>query len=496
MTEAVVEAGPAGSAYSLDDLLRFMVDQSASDLHLKPMRPPLLRLKGKLIPIKGPPVKPDQLDQLLRGLLSERQATLLEERLCCEFGYSLKGVSRFRGTVFYQRGTLGAVFRRVPFAFPSLDEWGLPEVIKQFAELRTGLILITGPTGSGKSSTLAALMNEIIQKRLVHIVTIEDPIEFLLTDGLGAVTQREVGADTPTFADALRNALRQDPDVIMVGENRDSETMSTTLAAAETGHLVLTTLHTNSAAQTIDRILDMFPAEQHRQVRQQLSSVLRAVVSMQLVERADGKGLVGGIEILRDSPRVSKLVKDGAIAELQEEIEKSVSYYGMQSMNQSLAALVINNVITRAKALESSPNPSDLDLMLRKFFFAGTGSDAPGQEANMAADADYSRIHRLLEIERLYEEQQDRSSDTFGEKDERIRSLEQELASRADYDASVSDRIRQLEDERDRAARAVETLRVEYETKIERLQARIRELGADAGLATPTSGGRGGLFRR
>ncbi len=495
MSEAV-ETGQVASAYRLDDLLRFMVEQSASDLHLKPMRPPLLRLKGKLIPLKGPPLKPDQLDQLLRGLLSERQGGLLEERLCCEFGYSLPGVSRFRGTVFYQRGTLGAVFRRVPFIFPSLDDWGLPDVIKQFAELRTGLVLITGPTGSGKSSTLAALMNEIIQKRLVHIVTIEDPIEFLLTDGLGAVTQREVGADTPTFADALRNALRQDPDVIMVGENRDAETMSTTLAAAETGHLVLTTLHTNSAAQTIDRILDMFPAEQHRQVRQQLSSVLRAVVSMQLVERADGKGLVAAIEILRDSPRISKLVKDGAITELQEEIEKSVSYYGMQSMNQSLAALVIHDVVTRAKALEASPNPSDLDLMLRKFFFAGSGSDAPGQEASMASEADYSRIHRLLEIERLYQEQQERSSDAFGEKDERIRALETELAARADYDAGVSDRVRQLEDERDRAARAVETLRVEYETKIERLQARIRELGSDAGVSTPTAGGRGGLFRR
>lgn len=488
-------ADNSNAPYRLDDLLRFMVQQGASDLHLKAMRPPLLRLKGKLIPIKGPPIRPNELDELLHGLLTDRQKSGLEGRLCVEFGYSLPGVSRFRGTVFFQRGTLGGVFRRVPFAFPTLDDWGMPEQLKQLIELRQGLVLLTGPTGSGKSSTLAGILQEMIQKRLVHIVTIEDPIEFLLTDALGAVTQREVGADTPTFADALRNALRQDPDVIMVGENRDLETMGTTLTAAETGHLVLTTLHTNSAAQTIDRIIDMFPSEQHRQVRQQLSTVLRAVVSLQLVERQDGSGLVAAVEILRDSPRVSKLVKEGNIAELQEEIERSVSYYGMQSMNQSLAALVINNVITQAKALEISPNPADLDLMLRKFFYAGS-SEIPGQESDMPSSADYSRIQKLLEIERLYQESQERSQNDMDDREDRIQTLERELAARAQRDTDIDDDIRRLEEERERLAHLLETQRVEYEAKIERLQARVRELAADSSGQAPASPRSTGLFRR
>ncbi len=495
MSEAVLQAGRA-TAYNLDDLLRFMVKQEASDLHLKPMRPPLLRLKGKLIPLKGAPIKPDEMDRLLRGLLSDRQKDLIEERRCVEFGYSVAGMSRFRGTIFYQRGTLGAVFRRVPFAFPTLDEWGMPEQLKQLADLRQGLVLITGPTGSGKSSTLAAIMQQIIQTRLVHVVTIEDPIEFLLTDGLGAVTQREVGSDTNCFADALRNALRQDPDVIMVGENRDLETMSVTLTAAETGHLVMTTLHTNNAPQTIDRIIDMFPAEQHRQVRQQLSQVLRAVVSLQLVERADGRGLVASVEILRDSPRINRLIKDGSIQELGEEVEKSVAYFGMQSMNQSLAALVINGTITKEVALENSQNPGDLDLMLRKFYFAASGrTDAPGEEGEMPSDADYSRINKLLEVERLYNELQESFKSEISDREQRISRLELELRSRGDASAEADDRVRQAQEEAERIARVAEAQRADYEGKIERLQARIRELTtADAGGAQSPS--RSGFFRR
>jgi twitching motility protein PilT len=496
--DATPETQPpaAPSTYRLDDLLRFMTQQGASDLHLRPMRPPLLRLKGKLIPLKGAPLKPSDLDQLLRDTLSERQRQQLEERLCCEFGHSVPGLSRFRGTIFYQRGTLGAVFRRVPFVFPSLDEWGLPDVLKELVELRQGLVLVTGPTGSGKSSTLAAILGEVIQRRLVHIVTIEDPIEFVLNDGLATVTQREVGADTPSFAAALRNALRQDPDVIMVGENRDLETMSVTLTAAETGHVVFTTLHTNSAAQTIDRIIDLFPAEQHRQVRQQLAQVLKAVISLQLVERADGKGMVAAVEVMRDSPRISKLIKDGAIQELHEEVEKSVSYYRMQSTNQSLAALVIHDVITRQTAMQCSTNPSDLDLMLRKFFLpAKRAVDAAGEELDMPTDADYSRVHKLLEVEKLYEDLQERHQQEVVERDQRIRELQLELRSRLDADAESDQRVRTAEEERERAARALETQRIEFETQIQRLQARIRELqtvGAEP--AGSTRGG--GLFRR
>jgi twitching motility protein PilT len=490
--EATPETG-----YRLDDLLVFMVQQEASDLHLKPMRPPLLRLKGKLIPLKGAPLRPDDLDRLLRDRLNERQTQALEQRQCCEFGYSVPGVSRFRGTVFFQRGTLGAVFRRVPFKFPSLDDWKLPDVLKELIDLRQGLVLVTGPTGSGKSSTLAALMHEIINKRLVHIVTIEDPIEFLLNDGLASVTQREVGADTPTFESALRNALRQDPDVIMVGENRDLNTMSTTLTAAETGHVVFTTLHTNSAAQTIDRIIDMFPAEQHRQVRQQLSQVLKAVISMHLVERADGQGLVAAIEILRDSPRASKLIKDGNIADLHEEIERSVDFHRMQSMNQSLAALVIHGVITRETAIQNSTNAADLDLMLRKFFFGATRRQSQsGEEQEMPSDADYSRIHKLLEIEKLYDDLQERHHQEVHDRDQRIRELQHELRARMESDAQSDTRVRSAEEERDRAARAVESQRVEFETQIQRLQARIRELQSTGADPAGGRGGGGGLFRR
>jgi len=487
-------AETAKTAFKLDDLLRFMVQQEASDLHLKPMRPPLLRLKGKLVPLKGPPFKPAELDQMLRTALNERQLGMLDQNLACEFGYSVPGVSRFRGTVFYQRGTLAAVFRRVPFVFPSLDDWGMPDVLKELSELRQGLVLITGPTGSGKSSTLAAIMNEIIAKRLVHIVTIEDPIEFLLTDGMAAVTQREVGADTTSFADALRNALRQDPDVIMVGENRDLATMSTTLTAAETGHVVFTTLHTNSAPQTIDRIIDMFPAEQHRQVRQQLAEVLKAVVSLQLVERADGKGMVAAVEILRESPRISKLVREGSIGEIAEEVERSVSYHRMQSMNQSLAALVIHDVVSRETAMEVSANPSDLDLMLRKFFFAAQGSDVLGEDGVMPSNADYSRIHQLLEVEKLYDDLQERHRQDLVERDEKISQLQAELRARYEADSERETRERQFEEDRERMSRGFESQRAEYEAKIERLQARVRELTT----AEPAPAGRsgGGLFRR
>jgi twitching motility protein PilT len=356
----------------IDDLLRFMVKQEASDLHLKPMRPPLVRISGKLLPLKTDVLHPDLLREMLNGLLSDRMRATLEEKYSVDFGYSVAGVSRFRASVFHQRGTLSAVFRRVPFDFPSLEDWGLPAVLTEFANLSQGLVVITGPTGSGKSSTLAAIMRLIASTRLVHIVTIEDPIEFLLKDSLGAVTQREVGTDTPGFAEALRNALRQDPDVIMVGEMRDLTTVQTVLTAAETGHLVFSTLHTNSAAQTVDRIIDMFPEGNHRQIRQQLATVLQAVVSLKLVEKTDGSGLVAAVEILRQSPRVSKLVAEGSLEAIEEEIEVSVAYHLMQSMNQSLAALVLNGAITRETAIAASNRSGDLDLLLRKCISAVT----------------------------------------------------------------------------------------------------------------------------
>jgi twitching motility protein PilT len=485
----------------IDDLLRFMVKQEASDLHVKPMRPPLLRVKGKLLPLKTDALHPDLIREMLVEILSERLRESLEERLAVDFGYSLAGVSRFRASVFYQRGTLSAVFRRVPFDFPSLEEWGLPPVLAEFANLPQGLVVITGPTGSGKSSTLAALMRMIADTRLVHTVTIEDPIEFLLKDNLGAVTQREVGTDCTTFGDALRNALRQDPDVIMVGEMRDMDTMQTALQAAETGHLVFSTLHTSSAAQTLDRLVDSFPEPQHRQVRQQLANTLQAVVSMRLVERADGSGLIAAVEILRHTPRVAKLIQEGNLEAIQEEIENSVAYFRMQSMNQSLAALVVHGAITWEAALEASYNPGELDLILRKLLYASRQDGADIGEGDEMAEplSDFSMILELQEIKKHYDELQERHRTDLAERDEEIQRLRDELSAQSGMESSGDGEVAQLRSEKARLDQQIKVIRQEYEAKIERLNARLRELSG-GGPAPPAKavGGdeRKGFFRR
>jgi twitching motility protein PilT len=461
-------------AMSIDELLRFMVQQEASDLHLKPMRPPLVRIKGKLLPLKTDALHPDLLRDMLNGLLNDRMRKQLEENCAIDFGHSVPGVSRFRASVFLQRGTLSGVFRRVPFEFPSLTDWGLPAVLTELTKLSQGLVLITGPTGSGKSSTLAAMMRMIINTRLIHLVTIEDPIEFLLKDNLGAVTQREVGTDTPGFAAALRNALRQDPDVIMVGEMRDLPTIQTVLTAAETGHLVFSTVHTNGAAQTIDRIIDQFPEGNHRQLRQQLASVLQGIISLKLVERSDGSGLIAAVEILRSSPRVSKLIMEGSLDALEEELESSVAYYKMQSMNQSLAALVLRGVVSRDTALNISTRPGDLDLMLRKFLYA-SDNPAAGEHGDPMADplSDFSKILELQEIKKLYDDLQERHSQDIRDRDEEIQRLRAEAQRFDPREAGAeTDGLRA---EVERLTKQAQLMRQEYEAKIERLNARLRE---------------------
>jgi twitching motility protein PilT len=480
---------------TIDELLRFMVQQEASDLHLKPMRPPLLRMKGKLLPLKTDPLHPDLLRDMLNSLLNDRMKKQLEETCAIDFGHSVPGVSRFRASVFIQRGTLSAVFRRVPFEFPSLEDWGLPPVLAELTKINQGLVLVSGPTGSGKSSTLAALMRMIINSRLVHIVTIEDPIEFLLKDNLGAVTQREVGTDTPGFAAALRNALRQDPDVIMVGEVRDLPTIQTVLTAAETGHLVFSTVHTNSAAQTIDRIIDQFPEGNHRQIRQQLASVLQAIISLKLVERVDGAGLIAAVEILRMSPRVSKLILDGNLEALEEEIESSVPYYKMQSMNQSLAALVLRGIVARETALNISNRPGDLDLMLRKFLYASDAAQSPEHGEPMAEPlSDFSKILELQEIKKLYDDLQERYRQDMQDRDEEIRRLRAE--QRVAEPQAAHDETDALRAEIERLGKQSQLLRQEYEAKIERMNARLREQPHAAPTVAAPEPGKGGFFRR
>jgi twitching motility protein PilT len=481
----------------IDDLLRFMVEQGASDLHLKPMRPPLVRLNGKLLPLKWEALQPDSIPRLLDPILPDRLQERLEEQYAIDFGYSLSGVSRFRASVFQQRGTRSAVFRRVPFDFPSLEDWGMPRVLEDLTRLPQGLVLITGPTGAGKSSTLAAMMRLIADSRLAHVVTIEDPIEFLLPDNLGVVTQREIGTDTPSFEMALRNVLRQDPDVIMVGEMREQSTVQTVLTAAETGHLVFSTLHTNSATQSIDRIIDIFPEGNHRQIRQQLSSVLEAVVSMKLVEKEDGSGLIAAVEILRRTPRISKLLLQGDLDALDEEIEKSVAYHKMQSMNQSLAALVLNRAISHDTAAAASTDPGDLDLILRKFIHADNLERAE-EDSDMAEPlSDFSKILELQEIKRLYDEQHERHASELAERDDEITRLREDLAQLTQQESEGNGEVDKLNEENERLNRQIQLLRGDYEAKVDRLNARIRELSGGAVKSAPQPAAeRKGFFRR
>ncbi len=334
-TPAVVEQPKP--EVSLNDLLIYMAKQQASDLHLKPMRPALLRVQGKLVPVKMNPLKPADLERMLMPILNNAQHEKFEANQSVDFGYGVPGVARFRANVFLQRGTVGAVFRLVPINVLSIDSLELPLAVRELSHLPDGLVLVTGPTGSGKSTTLAAMMTEISETEPLHIVTIEDPIEFLFGDRTAAISQREVGTDTPSFHEALKNAMRQDPDVIMVGEMRDRETIQTVLTAAETGHLVFSTLHTNSAAQTIDRIIDAFPSEQHKQIRSQLALVLRGIISLKLVKTAEGKR-TGAVEILKTTPQIAKMIEDGATKDILEAMEGSVGVFRMQSMNQSLIA--------------------------------------------------------------------------------------------------------------------------------------------------------------
>ncbi len=476
----------------LDRLLKFMTDKGASDLHLKPTRPPLLRINGRLIPIEAPPLKPEDLTEMLTGILSPRQKTRLEERMSVDTGYGVRGLARFRCNIYMQRGNIAACFRRIPFQIKGIDDLELPPVLLDFCELPMGLVLVTGPTGSGKSTTLAALIRYITMRRPVHVITIEDPMEFLFTDDVASISQREVGTDTGTFSEALRNAMRQDPDVIMVGEMRDPETVSTVITAAETGHLVFSTLHTNSAPQTVDRILDTFPADQQTQVRAQLAQILKGVVSMKLVERADGQGRVAALEILRASPKINKMIEEGEISAIHEEMESSVGYYRMQSMNQSLLALLVHGTITYAEAMRQSSDPEDLSLKLRKMFpmIEERGGDLS------PTTSDFSQITELQQFKRLYEEQEEKIKLRLAEKDEEIAGLHMAIRQRDEQMEEVRARIQEMAQEREKLRGDYARLRQEAQEKIDKLMERIKELNQRL-MGGEQGGGaqRSGIFR-
>jgi twitching motility protein PilT len=480
---------------TLDELLRFMTKKGASDLHLKPTRPPLVRLQGKLIPIKAAALTPQEIEHMVLPLLNEYQKRKFADAQSVDLGYGVPGVARFRCNIYHQRGSVAAVFRRVPFDIRDYEDLNLPQVVGTFASLPAGLVLVTGPTGSGKSTTLAAILKDIAHTRQCHIVTIEDPIEFLFADHLATISQREVGTDTPTFREALRNAVRQDPDVIMVGEMRDLETMGTVLTAAETGHLVFSTLHTNSAGQTVDRIIDAFPADQQIQVRSQVSQVLRGVISMQLVPRADGSGRVPAVEVLVNSPKISRHIELGEIKHIQNEIENSVAYYRMQSMNQSLVALVAHGVISYEMACQVSPDSEDFSLKLRKLF--PQIEDAQREGKVKVSPADFANIVELMEVKRLYEEQEEHWKRRMLERESvnaqlqsQVAATQQELAGARAATLELQNQIEAVRAERERALN-------EANGRIEKLNDRIRELNQQLAAATrPAPEKPEGFFKR
>lgn len=343
----------------INDLLRIAASEGASDLHLTGGLPPLLRLHGEIKPIQGQPVMtPEMLAALLLPMMSPVAKARFEDKGEVDFSYSVPGVGRFRVNVFRQRGTLAGVMRHIPTQIKSLEELGLPSTLRTFTEKTRGLVLVTGPTGSGKSTTLATLVDIINSERSAHIITLEDPIEFLHRHKRSAVNQREIGTDSKSFADALRAALREDPDVILVGEMRDLETISIAISAAETGHLVLATLHTNDTVQTVDRIVDMFPPHQQQQIRVQLAATLVGVVSQQLIPRMNGGGRVVACEVLVAIPAVRNLIREGKTHQIYSVLQTGAKH-GMQSLDACLRDLYVRRLISLPEALMRASDPEE-----------------------------------------------------------------------------------------------------------------------------------------
>ncbi|HET6332700.1 MAG TPA: type IV pilus twitching motility protein PilT [Polyangiales bacterium] len=356
---------PAPLQINLHQLLRAVVEKGASDLHVTTGTPPQLRIDGSLLPIKTAPLTPVDTKALCYSVLTEEQKVQFERDNELDLSFGVKGLARFRGNIFVQRGAVAGVFRQIPFRIMSFEELGLPPVIAKLSNLPSGLVLVTGPTGSGKTTTLAAIIDKINAEQRSHILTIEDPIEFLHPNKLSVVNQREVGADTSSFKDALRYALRQDPDVVLIGELRDLAAVEAALTISETGHLVLGTLHTNSAIQSISRIVDMFPPHHQSQIRSQISFVLQGVVTQMLVPNANGPGRALAIEILIPNAAIRNLIREDKAHQIYSAMQMGQSTTGMQTMNQSLYSLFARKVITREEALNRSMESDELEMMIR-----------------------------------------------------------------------------------------------------------------------------------
>jgi twitching motility protein PilT len=396
VTERIEDA--VTNDYSIDDLLTVIVERDASDLHLTAGSPPVIRVTGRLERLADHGnLTPEEIRTLMYRILSTEQQKVLETRRQIDLSHSIPGLARFRVNAYFQRDSVGAAFRLIPDKIKTLEELGIPTRLYELADKPRGLVLVTGPTGSGKSTTLASLLDHINHTRHEHILTIEDPIEFLHHHGTCIVNQREIGPDATTFAEALRSALRQDPDVILVGEMRDLETVATALTAAETGHLVFATLHTQSAPTTIDRVIDVFAAEQQGQVRVQLASTLQGVVTQNLVPTADGLGRTAALEVLMPDDAVRNLIRQAKVEQIYSVMQTSTSR-GMQTMEQSLADLVLRHVITPEVAFSRSSRPDQLGGLLERAGMTDSGAPPAANDLTESTPTTDSGLRLASEV--------------------------------------------------------------------------------------------------
>jgi twitching motility protein PilT len=356
---------------NLDQMLKELVAKGASDLHITTGIPPMIRLHGQLKPLGNTPLTPAMTKQLAYSILTDMQKQKFEEHKELDFSFGVRGLGRFRANVYLQRGAVGVAIRTIPYKIYNFQELGLPRVVEDLCNRPSGLVLVTGPTGSGKSTTLTTMIDKINSERPEHIVTIEDPIEFVHSHKKCIVNQREVHADTDSFANALRAALRQDPDKVLIGEMRDLETIEAALTIAETGHLTFATLHTNSAVQTINRIIDVFPAHQQPQIRAQLSFVLEGVLCQALLPRADGQGRVLTLEVMVPNPAIRNLIREDKVHQIYSAMQAGQEKSGMQTMNQSLLDQYLRRTISKEVALGASSNGEELLQMMQRSQTAG-----------------------------------------------------------------------------------------------------------------------------
>jgi twitching motility protein PilT len=340
------------------------VQRGATDLHISNESPPLMRIDGQLTPLPVPPLSANEAKDLCYSLLTDSQRHRFEEENELDFSFGIRGLSRFRGNLFLQKGAVGGAFRLIPYEVRGLADLGLPPVVADLTKLPRGLVLVTGPTGSGKSTTLASMIDKINRERHEHIVTIEDPIEFVHEHRKCLVNQREVYADTHAFSEALRHVLRQDPDIVLIGEMRDLETVASAMTVAETGHLVLSSLHTNSAVQTINRILDIFPSDQQPQIRAQLSLILQGVVSQQLLPRLDGRGRVLAVEVMVPNAAIRNLIREQKVHQIYSQLQVGQIKFGMQTMSQSLVDLYQRRLISYDEAIGHATELDEIRAML------------------------------------------------------------------------------------------------------------------------------------